>query len=101
MLDLAKVTSENFRPYLDQMFKIESESGKDIEAELIEVQEHPQWHGAHSKRMPFAIVFRIRKNDVLSQGTYKVAHDKMGEVHLFLVPIIPDQDGNLYEAVFN
>ena len=38
---------------------------------------------------------------MLPQGTYKVEHEKLGTLEIFLVPIGPDKEGLCYEAIFN
>ena len=96
-----KLTSADFSPYLNQKFKIHYESSRFLEVELVEVEDFPtKWMGP-SKRPPFSIVFRGPKDLVLPQRMYNVEHDKMGTLELFLVPIMPDAEGNLYEGVFN
>ncbi len=72
-----------------------------FEVEFIVVAEFSEKPTGPSKRRPFSIFFRGPKDRNLPQGIYKVEHDKMGTVELFLVPIMPDKNGNLYEAVFN
>ena len=105
MLD--KLTSADFSTQLNQTFKIHYHSDKILEAqlilevELIEVAEYSEKWAGLSKRRPFSILFRGPKDTNLAQGIYKVEHDKMGTVELFLVPIMPDENGNLFEAVFN
>lgn len=50
----------------------------------------------------FSLVFRRDEGPSLTQGTYRLRHPSIGELALFLVPILPDEDGHsLYEAIFN
>lgn len=51
-------------------------------------------------RQQFSLVFRGPDTPRLSQGVWELEHDAMGDVVLFLVPIQPDAEGPLYEAVF-
>lgn len=37
----------------------------------------------------------------LPQGTYRLTHNAMGEIELFIVPVVSRQPGILYEAAFN
>ena len=105
MLD--KLTSADFSAHLNQTFKIHYHSDKVLEAqlilevELIEVAEYSEKWAGLSKRRPFSILFRGPKDTNLPQSIYNVEHDRMGALELFLVPIMPDENGNLYEAVFN
>jgi hypothetical protein len=52
---------------------------------------------------PFVLLFHGRPDAVLHQGTYTLAHDALGQVAIFVVPIGPDSEtGKMrYEAVFN
>ncbi len=104
---LNKLTSADFFPHLNQAFKIHYHSTKILDAqlilevELIEVADYAERLAGPSKRPPFSILFRGPKDINLPQGTYQVDHDKMGTVELFLVPIMPDENGSLYESVLN
>lgn len=101
MLD--KLSSRDFAPYLNQEFRIHLDSSRMLEAELVDVAEL----GSTSKRQPasterpaFSIVFRGPKDIVLAQRIYRLEHEEMGQLDLFLVPIGPDEEGMLYEALF-
>ena len=50
----------------------------------------------------FSLVFRGPSTPVFPQRIYRVEHDELEGVELFLVPIGPDggKDGMRYEAVF-
>ena len=48
-------------------------------------------------REPFSLLFETGDDTVLQQQIYRVAHEKLGEFSLFLVPVGPGQ----LEAVFN
>ena len=104
---LTKPTSADFSLYLNQTFKIHYHSTKILDAqltleiELIEVTELSANSSDNSKRRPFSILFCGPKETNLPQGIYKVEHGKMGTVELFLVPIMPDESGSLYESVFS
>ena len=53
-------------------------------------------------REPFSLVFRTDGAQAyLAQGTYLLEHDRHGAMHVFLVPIGPDEKGMRIEAVFN
>jgi hypothetical protein len=53
------------------------------------------------RRTPFSLVFRSPPGAPLPQRIYRLHHDELGALDLFLVPIGPDDDGMLYEAVFS
>ena len=64
-----------------------------FEVELVEVTEIPREPGG---RAPFSLVFRGGPNPPLPQRIYRVEHDELGAIEIFLVPIASDR----YEAVF-
>ncbi len=97
MLDKLKIT--DFSQYLNQKFRIQLEAMEPLEVELIEAASGSDNESSTSR--PFSIIFRGPKDPSLPQGIYDIEHDKMGIPGLFLVPIGPDNDGMLYEAVFN
>ena len=100
-----KLKNTDFSPYINQKFRIHLESSQPLEAELVEVTEHEpksEDKTKSSERASFSIVFRCAQDNPLQQMIYKVEHDKMGTLELFLVPIGPDEKGlQQYEAVFN
>ena len=78
-----------------------------LDAELAEVTEH----GAAASgrfRAPFSVTFHGPLQPVLPQGSYRVQHEKLGALELFIVPVGPDEPDDpgqpptamRYEAVF-
>ena len=51
-------------------------------------------------RTPFSLIFRSPPATPLPQRIYRLQHDELGALDLFLVPIGPDETGMCYEAVF-
>jgi hypothetical protein len=83
-----------------QKFRLPVESGETMEFELIEATPYPE-RDERQPREPFSLVFRGQPGVVMPQQVYRLVHDTMGTLELFLVPIQPDEHGQLYEAVFN
>ncbi len=101
---LNELKSRDFFPYLNQKFRIQLAAVEPLEVELIEVTDLTSASGSEnesSTRLPFSIVFRGPKEPSLPQNIYDIEHDKMGTLNLFIVPIGPDSEGMLYEAVFS
>ncbi len=71
--------------------------GEKIELELIELR---NGH-ANSPGESFALLFRGPGAFVLPQQIYTLAHDRLGSLDLFLVPVGRDANGTYYEVVFN
>ncbi len=92
------LSRESFSAHVNSVFKIsDQQSPTSIDAKLIEVTE-----GASSSEVEqFSILFHGPAEPMLSQQTYSLEHPEMGSFDLFLVPIIADQNGAQYEAVFN
>src|SRR5215472_7472115 len=87
----------SFLENLGSTFRLRLEGSEALELELVEVSELQ----TTSVQGMFSIVFRCRSNSVLPQRIYRIEHDKMGQLDLFMVPIRQDQQGVYYEAVFN
>jgi uncharacterized protein DUF6916 len=53
-----------------------------------------------AERAQFSLVFSGPPQPFLPQGTYRLEHDELGALELFLVPIGPDADAMRYQAAF-
>jgi len=53
--------------------------------------------GAPAGRAASPLVFQGGPDPPLPQRIYRVEHDELGELEIFLVPIAPDR----YEAIFS
>jgi len=72
-----------------------SEEGREA-VTLIDVKEL----GSSGPREQFSLVFRGGQGEHLRQRTYRMEHEELGLIDLFLVPIGPDDEGMRYQAVF-
>lgn len=52
-------------------------------------------------RAAFTLLFRNTALFLFPQQIYQMRHPKIGEVGIFLVPIAREQQGFLYQAIFN
>ena len=52
-------------------------------------------------RQPFSVVLQSQDIESHGQQTYHLSHPDLGELELFLVPIGLDEEGILYEIIFN
>jgi hypothetical protein len=91
--DLETLIVADFVPLLRQRFQVDPGDGPPFGMELVEVTEIPREPGG---RAPFSLVFEGGPNPPLPQRIYRVEHDDLGALEIFLVPIGPDR----YEAVF-
>jgi hypothetical protein len=75
-----------------------------FDAELTDVTDYPAGP-PDAARTPFAVLFRGPAEPVMPQGTYRVEHEQLGALELFIVPVGPAPDeastGMCYEAVFS
>jgi hypothetical protein len=90
---LETLTVDDFRPLLDDRFHVVPEGAESFDVELVEVTEIPREPGG---RAPFSLVFQGGPDPPLEQRIYRVEHDRLGELDIFLVPIAADR----YEAIF-
>jgi hypothetical protein len=91
--DLENLTGADFAKLLHQRFRIAPGNRPPFEVELVEVTEIPREPGG---RAPFSLVFAGGPSPPLPQRIYRVEHDGLGALEIFLVPIAADR----YEAVF-
>ena len=92
MTDLERLTTADFAPLLNERFTI-SADGQAFHTQLVEVTELPREPGG---RAPFSLVFQGGPNPPLPQRIFRVEHERLGGLEIFLVPIAADR----YEAVF-
>ena len=92
MTDLEALTTADFAPLLHENFRISADK-QPFELELVEVTEIPR---DADGRAPFSLVFQGGPNPPLPQRIYRVEHERLGALEIFLVPIAVDR----YEAVF-
>lgn len=86
---------ETFAGQLNTKFAL-PDAVQPFELELVEVTE-PKITASQTF---FSLFFLGNLDLLLPQGSYRLNHDQLGEVTLFLVPI-ENEGGFKYEAVFN
>ena len=96
-----RLTEEEFSKHLNTKFGVKLELPEPVELELVEVKGRPSGPDEQQGMERFSVFFRGPGHIRLNQHTFTLAHERMGELHLFLVPVARDERGFLYEAVFN
>lgn len=91
------VTLDSFVRALNTSFRLNSTSSQPLKLLLIEATDLTSFPRSEA----FSIVFRGPQRPFLPQAIYKLDHDSLGSLELFLVPIGPDEEGMRYEAIFN
>jgi hypothetical protein len=90
---LESLSVADFETLRGGRFRIAPDDSPAFEVELVEVTEIAREPGG---RAPFSLVFQGGPNPPLPQRIYRVQHEGLGEMEIFLVPIASDR----YEAVF-
>lgn len=103
MAETAWFTYDDFADRVGDEFRIRAGDDRVVTLVLGEATEGQAASGTGPdgvERQQFSLTFRIPSGDRISQGTWQLEHDEMGEVVLFLVPIEPDAEGPRWEAAF-
>jgi uncharacterized protein DUF6916 len=93
-------TLEAFSAHVGGRFQMHVDDGAVVDLVLIEARDHGRKDWPQGLRRPFSLLFRGPGNSQATQGTYRIEHDVLGAIELFLVPIGPDKEGMRWEAVF-
>lgn len=95
---LKDITKEMFRESLNTRFGLRAdEASEPVELELVELTE-----GVSSpKHEQYSLLFRGPQSPYFPQKIYRLEHDKLGTLELFLVPIGQNTDGFNYEAIIS
>ncbi len=97
MSELAALTTATFAPLQGDRFRVVPGDSPEFDLELADVVDAGH-EGA--RRRQFSLLFRGGPDPPLGQRIYRVEHDELGALDIFLVPLGPDGVGQRYEAVF-
>jgi hypothetical protein len=95
---LESLTLETFAPRIGERFRISTGEGHTIDATLIEAT--PLGASRGGGRPPFSLVFLGPAAPVWPQRIYRVEHEALAPLDVFLVPVGPRDGGVQYEAIF-
>lgn len=97
------LSKESFDEHLNTKFRVRSdvENAPEVELELAEIVEFPTLTHSRSDVERFSLYFYGPADFFLPQRTYRLAHERMGEHDIFLVPVAQEPRGFRYEAVFS
>src|SRR5579862_9806238 len=96
---LEALTVESFAPHVGDVFLLREDEGT-LELRLTRATPF----GAQmrdGRRAPFAIEFSGPIEPILPQHVYRLEHETLGTIDIFIVPLAPEGGGARYEAVFN
>lgn len=97
------LSKESFDEQLNTKFRVllGTEDVPEVEIELAEVAEFPTLTHSRGDVERFSLYFYGPGDFLLPQHIYRLAHERMGEHDIFLVPIAQEPRGIRYEAVFS
>jgi hypothetical protein len=95
---IESLTAKDFEPHTGDNYRLVPADGAPVDVVLASVTAAGEAPADH--RAPFSLEFRAPLTSTLGQGSYRVEHGSSEAIELFLVPIGPDADGMLYQAVF-
>ena len=87
---------ETFVGQLNTKFAL-NDAPQPFELELVQVTEPT----ITASQTFFSLFFTGKGDFMLPQGTYRMNHEKLGEMMIFLVPTAREAESFKYEAVFN
>lgn len=96
---LETLTPATFTQHLNSRFRIDLGGQGKLDVVLYAVELHEAHPGP--RQQPFSLHFRGPHRAALPQQIYRLEHDQLAPMDIFLVTIGPDAEGMRYEAVFN
>ena len=84
-------------------FALDAGDAGRVELELLEARlQHPDSPPTDESgaRAPFSLLFLGPAEPVLPQHIYRLEHESIGPLEIFVVPVARDETGTTYEAVF-
>jgi hypothetical protein len=97
---LAKLRSADFVPLVGQAFRVVLEGLEPIALTLISAKDIGTPRSSE-QRQPFSLIFLgSPSQQYLPQGTYRLEHEQLEGLDLFIVPIGPQAGRMQYEAIF-
>jgi uncharacterized protein DUF6916 len=100
---LDRLMATSFASVVGETFVVDAGEAGELDLELIESRLHDPDAAALDEsgaRAPFTLLFRGPAEPLLPQHIYRLEHDSIGALEIFIVPIGQDADGVAYEAVF-
>jgi hypothetical protein len=92
---------EDFSDKVGGIFVIRDDGVPDIALTLKQADPLNPAFGMKGVRPPFSLIFLAAEPSVLPQRLYRLEHERLGAVTIFLVPIAKDAEGVRYQATFN
>jgi len=97
---MSELVFEDFEAHVGANFTLDEEPFPPLQLVLETAKLLPQ-RDSPASRPAFTLLFRCADPRILPQQIYRIAHQEMGSVSLFLVPVGQDEAGVKYESLFN
>ena len=98
----ALTSASQFAESVGTRFRASWGTEESVELELISATPVGKCARKDATREPFSLIFRADNTETyLAQGVYVLEHERHDALHVFLVPIGPDETGMRFEAIFN
>lgn len=94
MLSLDQLTCEMFAPLTSQVFQSGEVELKLKVAKVLGNRRH------EASREPFSLLFQGPPGMRAGQGIYRLAHQSLGELEMFITQVADGPDGSEFEAIF-
>lgn len=88
---------DNLIENIHTLFRLTTKDSRILELELVSVSGLIETE----RQRNFSVIFRGPLDRPVGQGTYRIEHDNLESVDLFIVPVGRTEQGFEYEAVFN
>jgi hypothetical protein len=88
---------DQFKAIVNQAIELEVDDQR-LQAKVIEVKAMRRQH--EGDREPFSVLIVTEEAEPLPQQIFRLHHQGLGTIDVFLVPIGPNGEGMAYEAVF-
>ncbi|HYA05708.1 MAG TPA: hypothetical protein VEF90_07435 [Xanthobacteraceae bacterium] len=96
-----RLVFEDFSDKVGDIFAISEDGVPAIALKLTEATPlNPAW-APRGARPPFSLLFVAEDPRVLPQRIYRMAHQALGDLAIFIVPVGKDAQGVTYQATFN
>jgi hypothetical protein len=92
---------EDFADKVGHIFAISDQNAPAIPLSLAEAELLQTRSPKPGIRPPFSLLFLAKDPRVLPQRLYRLKHDELGVLDIFLVPVGKDAQGVSYQAMFN
>jgi hypothetical protein len=96
-MDLEDLSHAMFAARVGEPFAITGPATLELSLEEANLGAEPPDAG----RRPFSLIFRGPQRPLLAQQIYRMEHEALGALEIFIVPVSCDASGARYEAVFS